>query len=471
MHGAGQLLGRFNQLTDSLLIALMLWLAHTLHARIAPGLAAGIAWLGFGSDVPSPVPFSQYQWLYLIILPLCPFLLNAYQYYDQSRHRRPAQTLLVLVKTVSICTLLMSAAAHFLGHPRPSRTVLVLFAASSVAGLYVKDSLTHAWLRLQATRGRNRRAIVLVGTAERIAEFEVLLREHLVWRVDVVARVDATSESLHQLPEILYAHPVECVIFADASPSSPEVEKAILACETVGVEAWLAVDFVNSSVARARLEDFHGKPLLVLSTGPPVSWQLALKRLGDVLGAAVGLLVLGPLLMLPIAVAIKLTSPGPVLFSQRRSGARGRPFTMYKFRSMVSDAETLRVPLEALNEASGPVFKMKRDPRVTPLGRVLRRTSLDELPQLWCVLKGEMSLVGPRPPIPSEVDRYDPWHRRRLSMRPGLTGLWQVSGRSDIPFEEWMRLDLQYIDNWSLWLDLRILLCTVPAVLHGVGAR
>jgi exopolysaccharide biosynthesis polyprenyl glycosylphosphotransferase len=468
MDSPGSSSGRFNQLTDALLAALMLWLAHALHTHFASRLADGVPFLGFEWNVPSPVPFHEYQWLYLIILPVCPFLLNLDRYYDQAGHRRQGQTLWVLVKSIGLCTLLMSAAAHFLGNPRPSRAVLVLFALFSVAGLYAKDSLTHSWLRFQAARGRNRRAVVFVGSGERTVEFEALVRAHRAWHIDVVARLDTTS--LPELPDILHAHPVDCVIFASASPSSPEVEKAILACETVGVEAWLAADFVNPSVARARLEHFHGKPLLVFRTGPQVSWQLGVKRLVDILGAALGLLVLGPLLMVPIAVAIKLSSSGPVLFRQTRSGLRGRQFTMYKFRSMVGNAEMLRGPLEAFNEVSGPVFKMKNDPRVTRFGRFLRRTSLDELPQLWCVLKGEMSLVGPRPPIPSEVDEYDPWHRRRLSMKPGLTCLWQVSGRSTIAFEEWVRLDLQYTDNWSLWLDLRILLRTIPAVLNGVGA-
>ena len=181
--------------------------------------------------------------------------------------------------------------------------------------------------------------------------------------------------------------------------------------------------------------------------------------------------MLGPLVMLPVAIGIKLTSPGPILFRQKRSGLHGRLFTMYKFRSMVNDAEMLRAELEAFNEMTGPVFKMNQDPRVTPIGKFMRRTSIDEFPQLWNVLVGDMSLVGPRPPIPNEVDKYDPWHRRRLSMKPGLTCLWQISGRNKIGFDQWMKLDLQYIDNWSLWLDFTILLRTIPVVLSGFGAR
>ena len=181
-------------------------------------------------------------------------------------------------------------------------------------------------------------------------------------------------------------------------------------------------------------------------------------------------MVLSPLL-LAIALAIKLDSPGPVLFRQLRCGLHGRPFTFLKFRSMRVDAEALKKQLAPFNEMDGPAFKMTNDPRVTPVGRFLRRTSLDELPQLWNILRGDMSFVGPRPAVLEEVRQYEPWQRRRLSMQPGLTCLWQVSGRNELTFDEWMRLDLEYIDNWSLWLDLKIALKTIPAVLLGRGAR
>ena len=172
-----------------------------------------------------------------------------------------------------------------------------------------------------------------------------------------------------------------------------------------------------------------------------------------------------------MALGIKLTSPGPVLFRQLRCGLHGRPFTFLKFRSMQIDAEELKPHLAPFNEMDGPAFKMTNDPRVTPIGRLLRRTSLDELPQLWNILRGDMSFVGPRPAVLEEVRQYEPWQRRRLSMKPGLTCLWQVSGRNELTFEEWMRLDLEYIDNWSLWLDVKIALKTIPAVLLGRGAR
>jgi len=194
------------------------------------------------------------------------------------------------------------------------------------------------------------------------------------------------------------------------------------------------------------------------------------RRSVELLLATALLVILSPVLV-AIAIAIKLDSPGPVLFRQLRCGLHGRPFTFLKSRSMRVDAEALKKDLAPYNEMDGPAFKMTNDPRVTPLGGFLRRTSLDELPQLWNIIRGDMSIVGPRPAVLEEVRQYEPWQRRRLSMKPGLTCLWQVNGRNELTFDEWMRLDLEYIDNWSLWLDLKIAFKTIPAVLFGRGAR
>jgi lipopolysaccharide/colanic/teichoic acid biosynthesis glycosyltransferase len=202
---------------------------------------------------------------------------------------------------------------------------------------------------------------------------------------------------------------------------------------------------------------------------PRTFYQRCGKRIIDLTCAGVALLVLGPLFLV-IAIAIKLETRGPVFYVSTRLGRRARPFPFVKFRSMVRDAERLRGQLDALNEMDGPVFKISNDPRMTRVGRLLRKTSLDELPQLWSVLRGDMSLVGPRPPIPAEVEQYERWQRRRLSVTPGITCLWQVSGRNRISFEEWMRLDAEYIDRLSFGLDLKILLLTIPAVLRGSGA-
>jgi exopolysaccharide biosynthesis polyprenyl glycosylphosphotransferase len=249
------------------------------------------------------------------------------------------------------------------------------------------------------------------------------------------------------------------------------IEEAVQACETEGVEAWIAADFFQTAIARPTFDVLGGKLMLVFHSTPQVSWSLVFKDIFDRIGALLLLLVTMPL-WIAAAVGIRLASKGPIFFRQERSGLYGKPFMMWKFRTMHTDAESKRAELESLNEMDGPVFKIKDDPRIFGLGRWLRKTSIDELPQLLNVLWGEMSLVGPRPLPVYEIERIEKHaQRRRLSVKPGLTCLWQVTGRNGIKnFEEWVALDLKYIDNWSLWLDLKILVKTLPAVFRGLGA-
>jgi exopolysaccharide biosynthesis polyprenyl glycosylphosphotransferase len=251
------------------------------------------------------------------------------------------------------------------------------------------------------------------------------------------------------------------------------VEGVIQLCEIEGVEAWLVADFFTTQIARASFDEILGQPLLIFRSTPETSWQMLAKNLLDFAGALVLLIILGLTVMPVAALLIKITSPGPVFFRQQRSGLNGTPFNIWKFRTMATNSEQLKHELESMNEMRGPVFKITKDPRITPLGKWLRKYSLDELPQLLNVLRGEMSLVGPRPLPVDEVKRFnDLAHRRRLSVKPGLTCLWQVSGRNQISdFKDWVRLDLEYIDNWSIWLDLVILLRTIPAVFAGTGAK
>ncbi len=462
---------QFSQITDALVIALVFWLAHAFRMELAFRFPAGVNLGRFHWDFSLIADFRYYKWYYLVILPVYPILLDANGIYTRPALQRRRETLWMLIKSITIGALVVIAAMYFLQRNVPSRGVVMVFSVFSVVALFAKDLAFQAYLRASARTHRFSRSVLLVGTSEKNAEFEQLLSQHPEWNLQVVARLQPDADSLAKLPEVLHREPIACVVFDVAQTYFSEVEKAILACEIEGVEVWLVADFVKTAIARATVDDFHGKPLLIFRTAPDFSWQLVSKRLIDVIGAVVSLSILGPLVMLPAALVTKFTSPGPILFRQRRSGLHGRLFTMYKFRSMVDNAEMLRVELETFNEMSGPVFKMAADPRVTPVGRFLRKTSIDELPQLWNVLTGDMSLVGPRPPIPTEVQEYDPWQRRRLSMRPGLTCLWQISGRNAIGFEQWMKLDLQYIDSWSLWLDFKILLRTIPVVLSGFGAR
>jgi exopolysaccharide biosynthesis polyprenyl glycosylphosphotransferase len=272
-----------------------------------------------------------------------------------------------------------------------------------------------------------------------------------------------------ELPRILRDEVVDEVLFVLSRRQLYEFEESFVLCSELGIRARIALYFPNIK-ARVLLEELEGIPLLTFTTTPAAPFPLFVKQLADFVLAAIALLLLAPLLLL-VAAAIKLGSRGPVLFRQQRCGVNGRPFTLLKFRTMVEGAEQQLDEVAHLNQVKGPAFKAKKDPRVTRLGRLLRRFSIDELPQLVNVLKGDMSLVGPRPPIPEEVSQYEHWQRRRLSMKPGLTGLWQVSGRAELDdFESWINLDLAYIDQWSLWLDLKILLRTIPAVLSARGA-
>jgi exopolysaccharide biosynthesis polyprenyl glycosylphosphotransferase len=248
-----------------------------------------------------------------------------------------------------------------------------------------------------------------------------------------------------------------------------ELQAAVRVCERLGVPFALPAYLFRLDRARPLPGHAVADGYLHYQSVSFNPTQMAMKRLFDIASSAVALWVLLPLLAV-VAALIKLTSDGPVLFRQTRVGLNGRPFHMLKFRTMVKDAEALKASLAARNEMDGPVFKMAHDPRITPLGRVLRKFSIDELPQLVNVLRGDMSVVGPRPPLPSEVAKYEPWQRRRLSVRPGLTCLWQVSGRNHVSFERWMYLDMQYIDHWSFAQDLRLILRTVPVVLSGHGA-
>lgn len=273
--------------------------------------------------------------------------------------------------------------------------------------------------------------------------------------------------TLDDLERILMHRVVDEVLIALPIKSCYErIQDVIRTCERLGVQSTYLADIFDATLGRVGYEQPAFRTVKVVQD----DFRLIIKRVLDIVGASVGLLFLSPLLLV-IGAAIRLTSPGPILFTQRRFGLKKRLFLMYKFRSMVSDAEAQQPALEARNEARGPVFKIARDPRITSLGRLLRKTSLDELPQLWNVLKGEMSLVGPRPLPIRDVDHFSAgWLMRRFSMPPGLTCLWQISGRSEVNFERWAQLDLQYIDQWSLRLDARILLQTIPAVLHGRGA-
>jgi exopolysaccharide biosynthesis polyprenyl glycosylphosphotransferase len=281
------------------------------------------------------------------------------------------------------------------------------------------------------------------------------------------------SESMivEQLSSVIDDQPVDEVLVAlPIDKYGPLVETIVRQCEEQGIIVRVRTKMSHLQVARSYVDELQGVPVMTIQSGPADSWQLIMKRVIDILGSAALLLALAPLFAV-VAWFIRKDSPGPVFFTQERIGFNKRPFRLIKFRTMMDGADHQQAELEHLNEAAGPVFKIKSDPRVTRVGKFLRRFSIDELPQLVNVLKGDMSLVGPRPLPVRDFDRFNTqWHKRRLSVKPGMTCLWQVNGRSNVTFDHWVQMDLEYIDNWSLGLDMKILLKTIPAIMRGSGA-
>ena len=361
-----------------------------------------------------------------------------------------------------------------------SRPLLVLHGAFALALLVASRLLIRGAAYSLRRRGYNARRFAVVGTGQLAEEVALTLQRHPEWGCSLTGVIlesrDATPGSLpvlghiDEMGAVLERNVLDQVIFALPASLMPKAEAAAHACQLQGVAVMICLDLLPGGIGQMALTQIEGLPAVTFSTVPNDAWALAVKRAFDVLVSATVLLLLAPLLI-GVAIAIKLESPGPVFFRQRRVGLNGREFSLLKFRSMCLDAERKLAALRTHNEMSGPVFKMTNDPRVTRVGQFIRRTSLDEFPQFLNVLSGKMSVVGPRPPIPAEVLQYERWQRRRLSVKPGITCTWQVSGRNDIDFERWMKLDLEYIDNWSLARDMLICLKTIPAVVLARGAR
>jgi exopolysaccharide biosynthesis polyprenyl glycosylphosphotransferase len=375
------------------------------------------------------------------------------------------------------------AAVAFVLHLQEDLSRLLLAFYYAVAlGLVTANRLAmRAFARYLRSRGHNARIFAVVGSGDLARDTVESVAAHPEWGMQFAGHVledDIVREvpkslvlgRLSQLDQVLDDNVLDEVIFAVPQERLSSVEKAVKKCEEQGVDVRVCLDVLHGELHRYSIGDLDGLPVLSRSRVPSDELALAAKRAFDVVASGLAVLLLSPIL-LGAAAAIRLDSPGPVFFRQRRVGRNGRPFTMLKFRSMYVDAEARLDSLRSQNEATGPVFKMRNDPRITAVGRFIRRTSIDELPQFFNVLTGEMSVVGPRPPVPAEVRLYKRWQRRRLSVKPGITCTWQVSGRSSIDFDQWMELDLEYIDHWSLWKDIQICFKTIPAVLGSRGAH
>ena len=401
--------------------------------------------------------------------------------YGSRRLISPLREAFDVLKATFVISLVTNLTGFLIETKLGTVKLFVVFSVLSAATvLLFRTVFLRSFLGWARSHGRNLRNVLMVGTNSRARRFANMIeaKPELGFRVmgfvdedwhgleEALAEIDGQLVAdFHTLDQYLRDTQVDEVVVAlPFSTSYRESKRIVNMCEEQGIMVRFVSQFFDTRLAKAKVEMFQGEPVLTLQPRVFEGWQSVVKRVIDLSASTVMLLFLLPLFVVA-AVAIKLSSPGPVFFIQRRIGLNKRSFPLYKFRTMVPDAEKMLAELEHLNEVSGPVFKIRKDPRITPIGRFLRKSSIDELPQLWNVFRGEMSLVGPRPLPLRDVEGFDrDRHRRRFSVRPGITCLWQVMGRSSIPFEVWMDLDLEYIDNWSLWLDLKILLKTIPVV-------
>jgi exopolysaccharide biosynthesis polyprenyl glycosylphosphotransferase len=464
-----------HQLAHIILIILAFCAAHCTKMNLPPGLG-GLA--------------DQYDYRFDLFLGvICfHFSLRFFGVYEPRRRMTLAQALLLAMRVTCVGVVCMVFLDYVLHRWAVSRLLVGLF---SCYALFFLGFSEYFFLRFRAKYLRNhKKNLLVIGSRHRATEFiRTLMRQpESGYQVFGCLELPTVSETvgdrvyesvkiigtIDKLENILKTNPIDELIFGIPLKKIADVHEYIFLAELMGVNIRILPDFQIRSIryypqtASARIDDFVGVPIMTLSSVPRKEAQLLVKTIFDYTSAAIGLLLISPLLLL-ISLAVALSSPGGVFFYQERCGLNGRIFRMWKFRTMVRDAEKLKDELDAQNEMDGPVFKIRNDPRIIYVGHFLRATSLDELPQLFNVLRGEMSLVGPRPPLPDEVSQYKLWQRRRLSMKPGLTCIWQVSGRNDVSFERWMEMDLQYIDKWSLKLDIKLLLQTIREVTIGKG--
>lgn len=429
--------------------------------------------------------FRSYVWSLVIIVPVWLFLMTYVGMYDSMRTKSFSKIVGGLVKVHIAGGIITASCVYFIDPKGFSRFLLGHFLIFSlVFSIFVKSAIAQL-LRYFRRRGYNSRNILIVGSGPNVQQFVDIIHSHSDWGLNIAGIVGIDNNpagmcvksckylgEIEKLLDICKELSIDEVVFSLPHEHLVMADEYLIMLQEMGITVRLVVDLYDSPTSRKELTMFPGDiPMLTYHSKAFDAGQLFLKRCLDIVGAVAGLIITG--VMLPfVAAAIRLESPGPLFFCQDRVGENGRIFTCWKFRSMFVDAETGKKELMALNEMQGAMFKMKDDPRVTRVGRFIRKTSIDELPQFWNVLKGEMSLVGTRPPTPDEVATYEDWHRKRICIKPGITGLWQVSGRNQIQdFDEVVRLDIKYIEQWSLWLDIKLLCKTIWVVIVSKGAR
>jgi len=471
------LLGFISGLLDLGLTALSFPVAYWVRMRVLARMVGDVV-------QPAIYPFGLYGGLFAGILVIWFLIAHFLHIYRDIELRNRQQLVGDAAKVIILGVVVLNAALYFVRADYISRAFILTIAAVNFVLVATGRVVLLGGSKRLRDKFQRFHYCLIVGLGHNARELASLIEQsesqglRLIGFVNpgtnVESRIGALKSqypifALADVYGILQNHVVDEVLFAVNNDELEPLEPLIDRCHKEGIRTRVDLGFFPRAFARVHLENLRHIPLLTLGSTPNNEFALFAKRAVDLIVSAIALILLSPLLLI-IAILVRLTSPGPILYRQTRCGLNGRRFTLYKFRSMVANADELRAELDILNELEGPAFKIKNDPRCTPLGRWLRKFSADELPQLWNVLIGEMSFVGPRPPLPQEVEMYAPWQRRRLRMRPGLTCLWTLEGRNRLSFDRLVQFDLAYIDNWSLWLDLKIFVKTIPHVALGRGA-
>jgi len=454
------------QIADAALVFVAFWIAaqlrdltltFILHKPIDDGLRPSMIWA-----------------LYIAV-PFTPLVLERFGFYSRLRRKSAPQSVGELIKGVVTISISLVVIAVFTRQFETSRLLLAYGAACSLFLLLLRDRIVALLIKHSARQESHKERVIIAGSGDEMKNLRDELDQEVIANWNIVEMFDLRKQSVEELFDLLREQSVGRVVFAAKATEFDIIAQAVEACELQGVEAWIAASFIRTQIARPVFDAVGDRPMLVLRSTPELSWELMLKEGFDRIAAA-GIIITTLPLWIIAYIGIRITSPeAPAFFSQMRAGRYGQPFRMWKFRTMVPNAEKLleKIKEEHGNQMDGPVFKLDHDPRIFPFGRILRRLSIDELPQLLNVVSGDISLVGPRPlPLYEVAAFHKLTHRRRLSVKPGITCEWQVGGRNKITsFDEWVEMDLRYIDNWSLWLDFKILLKTIPAVLFGHGAK
>jgi len=414
--------------------------------------------------------FFEYLWLFPFCIILWPMALNRWGYYDIYDFKKAKARLWIVLKASLMSVVFLIFVIFVFKQQFIARIVVVGIGFWAVILLFVKDLVIRKVFGELRNKAEYQHNVLLVTQESEDNSAKSLVEHYRDWGVRIIREINIDEFDLNKdsFSDLLTNSQIDEVIFSVKPDVYSSLPSLINICEQLGLKTRILINFYSPDILKLSTDYLHGVPLLTLNPTTQNFGALTVKLFFDRITAAILLVVLLPLFLI-ITIVIGLTSKGPILIKQIRAGLNGKLFTMFKFRSMVDNADKLKENLENKNELDGWAFKMKNDPRITPVGKFLRRFSLDELPQLWNVFTGSMSLVGPRPALPDEIAKFKLWERRRLSMKPGITGFWQVNGRTNLPNDEWITFDLKYIDSWSLKLDAKIILKTLWVVISGKG--